>query len=200
MKKISWLLCITGLLALNACGDDDDSMAGVDGGPDATADAAADQTIAEIVSSDDRFSTLAGALTQAELVSTFEGEGPFTVFAPTNDAFALLPDGLVAGLDAATLDAVLKYHVIGAAVPASAALETDSATTLAEIDIALNVSGETLYINGLTAVIETDIAASNGVIHVIDSVLIPATSQGHSLTSSAPTLGLAPLAEQRAKM
>ncbi len=174
-----------GLIGAAGCGDDEVPMTTTDGGMDATnQDGATDaetptQSIAEIVAGDARFSTLAAALSGAGLVDTFaDEEGSFTVFAPTDDAFALLPEGLVAGLDAATLETVLKYHVVSGEVPAATAVTLDSADTLAEISLKLTVDGETLYLDGLTAVIETDVRATNGIVHVIDSVLIPGDFPG----------------------
>lgn len=179
MRRLTWI-CAGALLFAVACGDDDENLQTTDGGPDATTeDGGLDaevptESIAEIVTADARFSTLAAALTGAGLAETFaDDSASFTVFAPTDDAFAMLPDGLIENLDAATLETVLKYHVLEEEVPAATAVTLDEAETLAEISLTLTVDGETLYLDGLTAVVETDIRATNGIIHVIDSVLVP---------------------------
>ena len=122
------------------------------------------------------FKTLAAALTAAGLVDTLKGPGPFTVFAPTDEAFAKLPAGTVETLlkpeNKARLTAVLTYHVVPGKVPASAVTgKTTDATTVN--GAALKVDGTSgVKVNNAT-VVQADIAASNGVIHVIDTVLLP---------------------------
>ncbi|NNF63747.1 MAG: fasciclin domain-containing protein [Acidimicrobiia bacterium] len=145
--------------------------------PDTTAAPAANE-MADIVDTaiaDGRFTTLVAALQAADLVDTLKGEGPFTVFAPTDDAFAALPDGTVDGLlaDIPALTDVLTYHVVSGKVLAADVVGLDSATTLQGSDVTIRVEGDSVFIND-SQVIITDIETSNGVIHVIDAVLIPA--------------------------
>lgn len=132
-------------------------------------------TIVDIAAGDPRFSTLVSAVTAAGLVETLSGEGPFTVFAPTNDAFAALPAGTVEGLlaDLPKLTAVLTYHVVAAKAPAAVVISAPTHTTVQGSDITVKVDGSTVMINDATVII-ADIEASNGVIHAIDKVLIPA--------------------------
>jgi len=120
------------------------------------------------------FTTLATALTEAGLVGTLKGEGPFTVFAPTDDAFAKIPaDTLNAVLaDKEKLTAILTYHVVSGKVMAADVTTLDSATTVQGSDVAINV-GDKVTVND-AVVTQTDIETSNGVIHVIDTVLMPA--------------------------
>ncbi len=133
-------------------------------------------TIVDIAVADGRFDTLVTAVTEAGLVETLSGEGPFTVLAPTDDAFDALPEGLLDTVlaDQELLTSILTYHVIDGAVPAATVVTLESATTLQGEDIAIVVDGDTVTINGATVVI-TDIEASNGIIHVIDAVLLPPT-------------------------
>lgn len=120
------------------------------------------------------FNTLATALEAAGLVETLKGEGPFTVFAPTDEAFAKIPaDQLNALLaDKEQLTAVLTYHVVAGKVTAADVVELDTATTVQGSDIDITVSDSGVMVDGAN-VVTTDIMASNGVIHVIDSVILP---------------------------
>ena len=131
-------------------------------------------SIAEIATEDGRFNTLVTALVEADLAETLSGEGTFTVFAPTDDAFAALPDGTLEGLlaDKEALSGVLLYHVLGSVVMAESVVEVSEATTLQGSDIAVEVVDGKVFVND-SQVIITDLEASNGVIHVIDKVLIP---------------------------
>jgi len=135
------------------------------------------QDIATIASGDERFSTLVTALSAADLVETLQGEGPFTVFAPTNDAFAALPEGTVEGLleDIPALTDVLLYHVVAGNVMAADVVNLESADTVQGSALDISVEDGTVMV-GNAEVIITDIPASNGVIHVIDAVLVPAES------------------------
>ena len=134
-------------------------------------------TIVDIAAGDDRFETLVAALQAAGLVETLQGARPFTVFAPTDDAFAKLPAGTVDALlqDLDALTDVLLYHVVPGDVKASAVVALDSAPTVQGDMVAISVDGSTVMVNDARVVI-TDIEASNGTIHVIDAVLIPPTS------------------------
>jgi uncharacterized surface protein with fasciclin (FAS1) repeats len=135
-------------------------------------------TIAEIAVADGNFTTLVAALDAAGLVETFAGEGDFTVFAPTDDAFAALPEGTVAALledPSGALTDILLYHVVQGSVLAETVVTLESATTLLGEDITITVTDEGVFLNDTVQVIVTDIVASNGVIHVINMVLIPAS-------------------------
>ena len=134
------------------------------------------KTIVDIAVEDGRFTTLVTALGEAGLVEALQAEGPFTVFAPTDDAFAALPDGALEGLiaDKEALTNVLLYHVLEGKVMSPQAIELagQQAEMLSGDSIAISLDGETLKIND-SAVIIPDIEASNGVIHVIDAVILP---------------------------
>jgi len=123
------------------------------------------------------FKTLAAALTAANLVGTLKGAGPFTVFAPTDEAFAKLPAGTVEALlaDIPKLTAILTYHVVAGTVMASDVVTMDgqSAKTVNGASLKISTTGG-VKLNGSTSVVKTDIACTNGVIHVIDAVLLPA--------------------------
>ncbi|MCL4274022.1 MAG: fasciclin domain-containing protein [Anaerolineales bacterium] len=135
------------------------------------------QTIVEIAVADERFSTLVAAVTAADLVETLSGEGPFTVFAPTNDAFAALPAGTLDSLllpeNKQALTDILLYHVVSGKVMAADVVGLTSATTVLGADITITVRDGKVFLNDTVEVIITDIEASNGVIHVIDAVLLP---------------------------
>jgi uncharacterized surface protein with fasciclin (FAS1) repeats len=119
------------------------------------------------------FQTLATALTAAGLVDTLKGDGPFTVFAPTDAAFAKLPAGTVEALlaDKAKLTAVLTYHVVAGKVTAADVVKLSSAKTVQGGALAIDAK-QGVKVNGAN-VVQADVMASNGVIHVIDTVLIP---------------------------
>jgi len=122
------------------------------------------------------FTTLAKAMTAADLVATLKGPGPFTVFAPTDDAFAKLPAGTVDNLlkpeNKAMLRRVLTYHVVPGTVMAADVVKISSATAVSGDTLSIKVSGGTVIVD-TARVVETDIVASNGVIHVLDTVLLP---------------------------
>ena len=119
------------------------------------------------------FKTLAAALQGAGLVETLKGEGPFTVFAPTDEAFAKLPAGTVDALlkDKKKLSEILTYHVVSGRVMASDVAKLRTAQTVQGGSVAIGTSGG-VTVDG-ARVVKTDIQASNGVIHVIDTVLMP---------------------------
>ncbi len=123
-----------------------------------------------------QFKTLAAALGAAGLVETLKGKGPFTVFAPTDAAFAKLPAGTVEMLlkpeNKAKLTAILTYHVVAGKVMAADVVKVTSAKTLQGGSVAVKVTGGKVTIDAAN-VVTTDIEASNGVIHVIDTVLMP---------------------------
>jgi uncharacterized surface protein with fasciclin (FAS1) repeats len=130
--------------------------------------------IVEIAVSAGTFNTLVAAVTAAGLVETLSGAGPFTVFAPSDDAFAKLPAGTVEGLlkDIPALTKILLYHVVSGNVMAADAAKLTSAKTVEGSELKIDAS-HGVKINDAN-VTTADIAASNGVIHVIDTVLIPA--------------------------
>lgn len=138
------------------------------------------KTVVDVAAGDDRFTTLVKAVKAADLAGTLKGDGPFTVFAPTNEAFAELPEGTVENLlkpeNKDKLRAILTYHV----VPGKVMAKDVSATTVS----AETVNGATLDVGkmnggvmaGNASIVATDIEASNGVIHVVDSVIMPPES------------------------
>lgn len=139
------------------------------------ANKASEKNIVEIAQSNSDFSTLVKALIAADLVSVLEGQGPFTVFAPTNAAFDKLPAGTLENLlkpeNKAKLAAILTYHVVPAKVLA-ADVKTMKAKSVNGKDLDIKVAGSNVTVND-AKVVKTDIVGSNGVIHVIDTVLIP---------------------------
>jgi uncharacterized surface protein with fasciclin (FAS1) repeats len=123
-----------------------------------------------------QFKTLAAALQAAGLVDTLKGAGPFTVFAPTDEAFAKLPKGTVEDLlkpeNKAKLTAILTYHVVPGKVMAADVVKVKEAKTVQGGSVKVSTMGTTVMIDN-AHVVKTDIAASNGVIHVIDAVILP---------------------------
>ena len=119
------------------------------------------------------FNTLATALTEAGLIDTLKGDGPFTVFAPTDEAFAKIPEDQLNAIlaDKELLTSILTYHVVAGRVLAADVVKLDSAATLQGQKVNIS-AGEGVKIND-AAVVKTDIKTSNGVIHVIDTVLVP---------------------------
>ena len=161
MRKLLSLLILVSLLSLSVL--------------PAAAQTTSSKSIAQIASGDSRFTTLVAALKAADLVDTLNSPGDYTVFAPTNDAFAALPSGTIPALlaDKAALTKVLLYHVAAGRVPASTVVTLDHATTLEGSDVLIRVTADGVMLNGSVKVIITDIQASNGIIHVIDGVLLP---------------------------
>ena len=132
-------------------------------------------TIVDIAAGNPDFSTLVAAVKAAGLVETLSGDGPFTVFAPTNEAFAKLPEGKVDALlaDIPTLKKILTYHVVAGKVMAADVVGLDSATTVQGDDVKIDVVDCNVKLNDSAMVTATDLEAIKGVIHVIDTVLIP---------------------------
>lgn len=141
----------------------------------------APKNIVETASDAGNFKTLLAAAQAAGLVEPLVGKGPLTVLAPTDDAFSALGDKTIADLlrpeNKDTLARILKYHVIAGAVNSTGALKAESAATLAGPEVSFALKGGRLQINGEVNVIANDIEASNGIIHVIDQVLIPEPEQ-----------------------
>jgi uncharacterized surface protein with fasciclin (FAS1) repeats len=177
LVALAALAAVAGL-TLAACGDDDDNAGSA--ATETTAAAPADTTAAAAEMKDivdtavaaGNFTTLATALTEAGLIETLKGEGPFTVFAPTDEAFAKVPqetlDALLADKEALT--SVLTYHVVPGRVLA-ADVAAGEVATVEGSNITITVDGG-VKINDAN-VIATDVLATNGVIHVIDAVLLP---------------------------
>ena len=159
MKK----MLLAGMLVLSAVAFAQDTM---------------NKTVVEIAAGNKDFSTLVAAVKAAGLVETLSGKGPFTVFAPTNDAFAKLPKGTVEELlkpeNKDKLTGILTYHVVAGKVMAADAIKLDgkNAKTVNGQEIAIKVMDGKVKINDAT-VTAADIVGSNGVIHVIDTVLLP---------------------------
>jgi transforming growth factor-beta-induced protein len=152
------LICIALVGVLGAaCGDDSES----------------EPTVVEVARAAGNFTTLVAALEATGLDEALAGEGPFTVLAPTDDAFARLPDGVLDSLDEATLAEILSHHVLAGEAMAADVVALTSAETLAGDEVAIRAGDDGVFLDGLTEVVQTDIAAGNGVIHVLDSVLLP---------------------------
>ncbi|HEX9074413.1 MAG TPA: fasciclin domain-containing protein [Anaerolineae bacterium] len=130
--------------------------------------------IVEIAVADGRFKTLVAAVTAAGLADTLMGAGPFTVFAPTDDAFAKLPKGTVEGLlkDTPKLKDILLYHVVSGKVMAADVAKLSTAKTVEGKPVTFKVDGNKVMVNDAQVII-ADLPASNGVIHVLDKVILP---------------------------
>ncbi len=184
--NLNWLLLLLALpLFVNSCKKENDPTPDPDPEP---------QNIVEIASGNDNFSTLVSALQRVDLVSVLEGDGPFTVFAPTNAAFSALGVDLNAISDE-DLTEILLYHVLAARV-ASGDIATGQtyATTAAttgpdnnQLSLLIEKSGADVMINGNANVTTADITATNGVIHAVDAVLLPLDLVGHASANSAFT-------------
>ena len=140
---------------------------------------AQDEDIVDVAIGAGTFNTLVAAVQAADLVDALKGEGPFTVFAPTDEAFAALPEGTVESLllpeNKELLISILLYHVVSGSVLAADVVGLDSATTLNGASIDISVSDSGVMINNAN-VVQADVVASNGVIHIIDAVLLPPTA------------------------
>jgi len=191
MNKLTIALASAASLAIAACAEEPAETAAYE--DTATADQMANAeaeagTVVEVAQDDETFSTLVSAVTAAGLGETLSGDGPFTVFAPTNDAFAKIPEATLTELttnDTETLGNILTYHVVEGNV--DAATLTQAITDAGEAGYTITtVNGGTLTATvvdgnvvltdaagGTATVTATDVAASNGVIHVIDTVLMP---------------------------
>lgn len=157
-------------LALAACGSDDTPAEPQPAASSATAD------IVATAEGAGQFGTLLTAVRAADLEATLKGPGPFTVFAPTDDAFAKLPAGTVEGLlrpeNKDELRAILTYHVVGGRVASADAVKLSSAKTVNGQELTLKAQDGALLVDE-AKVVQADIEASNGIIHVIDTVMLP---------------------------
>jgi uncharacterized surface protein with fasciclin (FAS1) repeats len=137
---------------------------------------AAQQDIVDTAVGAGSFKTLAAALKAAGLVETLKGTGPFTVFAPTDEAFAKLPAGTVENLlkpeNRDKLRAILTYHVVAGKVMAADVVKLKTAKTVQGSNVSISATGGKVKVDNAN-VVKTDIGASNGVIHVIDTVIMP---------------------------
>jgi len=163
MKRISILAVLTVALAVAA--------GTASAGPASTT---GQKNIVQTAVAAGQFKTLASLLTKAGLTGTLQGKGPFTVFAPTDAAFAKVPKSTLAGLakSKAKLRAVLLYHVVKGKVSAKQAMMLTSATTVEGQKLRIRVTGGKVFVNN-AKVVTPDVSATNGVIHVVDHVLIP---------------------------
>ncbi len=168
-------------LVAAACGSDADDTAATIEAPVETEEAAADEpgTIVDVAAANGSFTTLVAAVEAANLVETLSGEDPYTVFAPTDEAFAtaLTALGITAEellADTELLTSVLTYHVLPGVVMAETVLTLDgqSVATVNGAEVTIGVDGDAVTVNDAN-VVAVDVAASNGVIHVIDAVLLP---------------------------
>ncbi len=173
MKKLSLILLLFAGFFVTSCGDDEP-------------DEPVTNTIVDIAVGDDQFSTLVAALTRVSLVETLQGDGPFTVFAPTNDAFTALGVDLATISDADLTD-ILLYHVVGAEVKSTDLADGQTYASTASASgpggAALSIlieSGSGVTVNNTATVTTADIIADNGVIHVVDAVITPLDVVGHA--------------------
>jgi uncharacterized surface protein with fasciclin (FAS1) repeats len=146
------------------------------GGASATSDRTAeDKNIVQTAEAAGQFTTLIGLAKRAGLAGALSGQGPMTVFAPTDKAFAKVPKATLQKLqrNRAQLRAVLLYHVVKGNVKAAQVVKLRRAKTLNGASVRIGVKGSRVYLNRTTRVVKTDIGATNGTIHVIDGVLIP---------------------------
>jgi uncharacterized surface protein with fasciclin (FAS1) repeats len=168
-------LAVVGLAIAGCGGGDSGSDEAATPAQPATSPETMQENIVDTAVAAGEFTTLTSLLEDAGLTGTLAGEGPFTVFAPTDDAFAKVPEATLDSLaaDPEQLEAVLLYHVVAGEARASDVAELSSAETLSGESVQLESDGETVRVND-ARVVQADVVASNGVIHVIDEVLIPA--------------------------
>jgi uncharacterized surface protein with fasciclin (FAS1) repeats len=187
MKKIKFLFAITFLLGLTACHTASDKQAdatsagaGVDtkslGGQESVQDDQSAKDVVKVAVSSKDHTTLVAALKQAELVTALSNAGPFTVFAPTNEAFNKLPAGTVEGLmkddKKADLQNILQYHVTVSAMKAESFKDGQVIGMVNGDNVTISIKNGKVMLNN-SATIIASIPASNGMIHVIDGVLLP---------------------------
>ncbi|MGN7203256.1 fasciclin domain-containing protein [Pedobacter sp. SAFR-022] len=166
LKKTAMVFALAVISIATSCKKDDDEMPVI-----------SDQNIVEIVVGDNDFSLLEAAVKHADLVATLSGNGPFTVFAPTNEAFAAVgldTEAKINALPKETLKKILLYHVASASIPASTipATANTAVKSAADLDLYVTKTDRGVFINGAT-VTQADIMATNGIIHVINKVLMP---------------------------
>ena len=171
MKRTLLLSFAALAIVVAACG----SAASPTPAPATPAPSAAAGDIVETATAAGSFKTLLTAATAAGLVDTLKGAGPFTVFAPTDEAFAALPAGTLDSLlaDKEALKKVLLYHVVSGKVTSDQVVKLTSADSVEGSPIAISVKDGKVYLNDSAMVVTADIETSNGVIHVIDKVILP---------------------------
>ena len=201
MKRTSTRLmavgAVAGLVVLSACGSDGNDEGSADESTTTEAvaetteaDDMADEpgTIVDVAVANGSFETLVTAVTAADLVDTLSSEGPYTVFAPTDDAFAALPEGLVDCLlleeNVDALSAILTYHVVSGEVLSTDLTDGPVATVQTE-DITVDFS-DGVVLNDTATVVIADVPASNGVIHAIDGVLVPPSIDVEAFLETCP--------------
>jgi uncharacterized surface protein with fasciclin (FAS1) repeats len=173
MQFKNTLFAILAIMALGlvavGCSDDDDNNPITSATPEPTLD------IVETATAAGNFTTLLAAAEAADLVDALKSEGPLTVFAPTDEAFAALPEGTVEALlqDPETLAAILTYHVVAGEVRAEQVVNISSAETLNGASVTITVTDDGKVMIDNATVIATDIETTNGIIHVIDAVILP---------------------------
>ena len=174
MKKVKLVaLALVASISFAACGSDSESAEATE---ETVAGAVAGDDIVAVASATEGFTTLVAALTAAGLVETLQGAGPFTVFAPSDAAFAALPEGLLEKLllpeNVEVLKSILTYHVVAGKVMSTEVVAGEVPTVEgSSLTLATEMG---VQVNGAT-VTQADVEASNGVIHVIDAVLVPST-------------------------
>ena len=182
MKKTITAIAAASVLLLSACGADGSTADTTMPAVDTTEMPAEAGTIVEVAQGNADFSTLVAAVVAAGLAETLSGEGPFTVFAPTNAAFEALPAGLLEKLllpeNKETLVKILTYHVVPSKVMAADVADGEATTVEGSTFEISTMGGVKVNTANVTA---TDVPASNGVIHVIDAVLVPPTVDVASL-------------------
>lgn len=204
--RVAAVAAVAGLVVLSACGSDsndaDEAVATTEA-PAATEAPAEDDmtetteggedmeeagTIVDVAVANGSFETLVAAVAAADLVETLSSEGPFTVFAPTDDAFAALPEGLVDCLlleeNVDALSAILTYHVVAGDVMSTDLTDGPVATVQGE-EITVDLT-DGVALNESVTVVAADVEASNGVIHVIDGVLVPPSIDVAAFLESCP--------------
>jgi len=180
MKRARFLIVAVVALSMlaAACSSDDSTETSAPATTVAEEEMTDAGNIVEVATEAGAFSTLLAAAEAAGLVDTLTGDGPYTVFAPTDDAFAALPDGTVEGLleDPEALADILLYHVVPGEVFAADVVDLSSATSAQGGEITIDVVDGGVVLNGTANVVTTDVDASNGVIHIIDAVILPPAS------------------------
>ena len=175
MKLSSILITLLALAMLAGCSKDV-QQATTTAAKNSATNQVTDSNIVTVAATSGDFNTLVAAIKAAGLVETLQGDGPFTVFAPTDEAFAKLPPGTVDSLllpeNKQKLIAILTYHVVPGEVLAADVVKLSSANTVEGQPVSISADAAGVRVNDAN-VIATDVMASNGVIHVIDSVLIP---------------------------
>lgn len=168
-SRIATAVVLSLSVGLVACSSDDDSS-------DPTSETQ-EKSIIETAQAAGSFTTLVAAIDAAGLVDTLNGPGPFTVFAPTDAAFEKLPAGTVETLlkpeNKQALTDILTYHVVSGDVRADQVVTLDAANTVNGASVSIKVMDGAVYLNDSIKVVQTDIVAKNGVIHVIDAVMLP---------------------------